>query len=533
MNIFNRTLAASPVLALIASSFGQPVWAQNDKQRFEFERPVESSSCVSGPSDRYPNYPFSVERLTQALKINGTSPETVHVLVVDNGFLGYRFVIPKNEGPSFIESNNFSPSFFDVLRDGFLPYFDASDAPLRPRDADPMNGHGTYIGGIILGGMYQKGEPRAGGANLMAPDVRRLLLDNPDADTRAAKPWLKIRYVPLGYGPLGASIDPLDKLRGALEKDGGANITIVNMSLARILPSFSTPYTLPAGVKQQMLVVLAAGNATMQLEPSLGALPARLEESEQLLIVGSHDADGKLSYFSNYGESVALAAPGCQIKSWLDGDGAAQALSGTSMSTAVVSFAAALLRSQWDTSLGAALRHRLLVSARYEPRLAECDRAASQTKIDTDPRECVDHGAMLDIEAAVIMRKDLIEYEDCPDQPGKNCTKHELVGSLSAMPQSLLRCLHLNGFPGMTYFGLTKNAAIKRIADGSFAIVIEPGHGVGRVPLRWSSCPSADADSSDTIRFRVGGLQLDGTVSPEQEIPVQTNRLIRLVTRVM
>lgn len=178
----------------------------------------------------------------------------------------------------------------------------------------------------------------------------------------------------------------------------------------------------------------------MYLKRGILALPGQIEPNERLLIVGSHDADGKISHFSNYGDRVTIAAPGCQIASWTDGESKPQALSGTSMSTAVVSFAAALLNSQWETESGAELQHRLIVSARFEPRLSQCGRARALTRKPSDPQECIDHGAKLDIEAATLVIRDLIEYRQCSDEAGKVCLTKIEVGTLSSISPSFIEC---------------------------------------------------------------------------------------------
>lgn len=509
--------------------------AQTRKQSDQFEKPLTQSSCVSDAVAPSPAYPFSVEGIKRALEINGTQPGDVHVLVVDNGFLGYRYKTTDAPGPTYLESNNYPKSFFDLFKnEEFLPYFDLEDAPAKPSDAtDIMNGHGTFIGGVILGGMYQNGEPKADGSNLLEPDVRRLLLTRNQSGGASGfgRPWLTIRYAPIGYGPGATSVDPLARLIAALNKEGSWNTAIVNMSLARVLTSFPSPYALPKGFAPYMLVVMAAGNATMPLINEVNALPARIGESDQLLIVASHDADGQLSYFSNYGDRVLLAAPGCRIQSWSDGDGAPQALSGTSMSTAIVSFAAALVRSQWEASSGSALRNRLLVSARYSPLLAKCSRVRSKSTDDEGPDECVAHGSMLDIETAVMVSKDVFEYEDCANRIGKRCSTITAVGSISSVPQSLSRCATPRPDPRVMYAGLTRNAAIKRIEDGSFMVAFEPGQLVGKQPLHWTPCPRPDVSTSNPISFTVSGLQPDGSKVQDRRIDIESSRLVRLVTR--
>lgn len=509
--------------------------AQTEKQKQEFEIARTVSTCTPGSKDLHPDYPFSVERLKRALKINGIRPEHVQVLVVDNGFIGYELHISQDPGPSFVESDNYPDDFFGNLSEGFLPFLDPADKGNQPDDKDPMRGHGTHIAGIVLGGMYEIGDPKKG-TNLLEPNVRRLLLDDPDVEKPSdAKPWLRMRFVPIGYGAGAAGTDPLEKLGKALSKAKGASAQIVNMSLTRILTSRPTPpYAIPdLKNKEWMLVVLAAGNATMALAPGVNALPAEIQKDPQLLIVASHDADGKLSEFSNYGNPVTIAAPGCQILSWVDGNKPAVALSGTSMSTAVVTFAAALLRSQWESARGLGLRNRLLAAAHYEPQLAKCGREKAKTGYSKDPIECVEHGARLDIAAAILVNRDLIEYEECPDESGKGCTSLTAVGGLIAVPPSIINCDYPQPPTSIEYRGLTKNGAVKRVAMGNFLVVSETGQEPGQYPSRWDSCKVPKAETSELIRFQVTGLQLSGeTVPAPKNLEIKVSQLVRLVTRV-
>lgn len=517
------------LLALGSGSLAQSTNELTDKQKREFETAVVSKTCT-GRSVDFPDYPFSVERLERVIRINKRPAEKVRVLVIDNGFLGYRYAPTDDAGPSYFETTNYPVEFFEVLnRRGFSPFLDEEDAMLRPAGDDEMNGHGTHISGIILGGRYQAGTPTSG-ENLTVPNVRRLLLE--DATATHLKSWLKIRIAPLGWGSRGAQRDPVEKLANALKSRETAETRIVNISLARNMTSYPSLYTLPS-LDPSVLVVLAAGNATMHLEPSVMSLPTKLQKSEQLLLVGSHDADGTLSHFSNYGDRVVLAAPGCQIESWESGDGASQPLSGTSMSTAVVSFAAALVRSQWPNAMGAALRHRLIVSAKFEPRLSQCGRAKALTKRAYDPQECIDHGARLDIEAAALVSQDLIEFERCDGRNAKACTRYTAIGTLQAVPESLVDCMEERPAPRQGQGVLTYNAAIKRVGDGRFDIVTEEGQQVGTQPLKWDSCLVSETGLTERIQFRAEGTQLDGTNSNSKIIPIEVKDLIRVVTRAL
>lgn len=523
MRFLARIAGGLAMIALGSRLVAETPTSLTDKQQREFEKPIVSTICAG----EAPGYPFSVERLRRVLQINKRGrAENVRVLVIDNGFLGNRVAPNESDGPSYFETANFPQEFFGVVENrGFLPFLYENDANLRPLDTgDAMNGHGTHVSGIILGGDYQMGEPKPGD-NLKEPDVRRLLLENPDADQ--PKSWLKLRVVPIGWGPQAETRNPIERLEKSL-KDSVAT-KIVNISLARVLTS-SEYQELPSGYTA--LVVLAAGNATMHLRPGVMALPAQIEPDDRLLVVGSHDADGKLSHFSNYGDRVAIAAPGCQIQSWTDGASKPQALSGTSMSTAVVSFAAALVGSQWDTFLGAALRHRLIVSARFEEKLSRCQRARDVAKDPTGPQECIDHGAKLDIEAAALVSQDMIEYRICDSEGSKACPTKVEVGTLSSVPAAFLDCLEVRG-GSLEYRSLTRNAAIKRVDNGKFEIVTETGNKIGAQPLRWDNCTITDTNANDPIKFTVSGLQLTGETAAPHEILITSKELVRLVTRVL
>lgn len=110
-----------------------------------------------------------------------------------------------------------------------------------------------------------------------------------------------------------------------------------------------------------MLFICAAGNSRrdMDIVPSYPA-GYRLDN---VISVGSVNADGGYSYYSNYGPgAVDIAARGRDVVSALP-EGRTGAMSGTSMAAGAVTGAAASVRSLCDIADTAALRQRLLDTA--------------------------------------------------------------------------------------------------------------------------------------------------------------------------
>jgi len=218
--------------------------------------------------------------------------------------------------------------------------WDFADAPghagsgdFLQRDDDPMDesGHGSHVAGIIGAGV-----DNGTGISGMAAGVQLMVLRS-------------------GFQVGGTGFLEDDDIAAAIiyAVDNGAHI--INLSLGD--PSFSPllrdviRYATEAGV----LVVAAAGN-----EAEEGIFyPARLE---QTIAVAAADDHGRMATFSNWGPAVDLAAPGVGIPSLALG-GAYAERSGTSMSTAHVSGAAALLLARWPHLNPEQLRSSLMHDA--------------------------------------------------------------------------------------------------------------------------------------------------------------------------
>lgn len=532
---FARALAHICTAGLVAS--GTPAAAQTEADK-QFNRPVENSSCVS--SGR-PDYPFSVQRILRAIKTTEIEDEKeVQVAVFDNEFLGYRIddqAADSREYPIMFV-RNFPKEYFLRYGTRFIPYADPNRGLVRAEnfEINPETGHGTSVVGIILGGKYEgAAEPVAEGKqNLVKPSARRLLLyDFKHAEaSHNLKPWLRVAFVPVRYASSGHSDDPVTRLDQFFKSGAGRNFAVINMSFGQVVTDDGNDNFDFDQEVDGALIVAAAGNNKKELGRSLRAKPISATHKGIMLIVASHDADGKLSGFSNFGSGVTIAAPGCGIQSWLSGDSDAKPLNGTSMATAVVSYAAALVRSRWGnapTNTGISLRNRLISSARFSEELSQCG--------FTDPgRECVKYGSMLDIEAALLLNRDFIEYETCDDQAGATrCTRHTAVGRIMRGPSFLGECLS-NAVPEQLFFynkevGLTYDGSIKRIAPGSFRLFFEKGQKVGSYAIEQTVCQASAQPVQADLAFTPQGLQLDGSTAADGAINIPVNRLIRIVAR--
>lgn len=112
---------------------------------------------------------------------------------------------------------------------------------------------------------------------------------------------------------------------------------------------------------RDILFIAAAGNNSSNIT-TYPSYPASYQ-LENVVSVASTDESGAMSYFSNFGPSVSIAAPGSNIYSTIPGGGYA-VKSGTSMATPHVSGVVALIASQYPTATYLELKYRLLNGAR-------------------------------------------------------------------------------------------------------------------------------------------------------------------------
>lgn len=538
-----RRSVLRPALALIALLGGPvPISAQPPSDDQAFNRVVAESLCdraAALPTDPFfeTGYPFSVERLNRAMAATESDVNEVGIAVFDNDFIGYHLDPDAPDGESPLRpSRNFPKAFFLKKNPPFSPYFfDSTSAAINPSSypaIDAEIGHGTSIAGIILGGKYDDdSEPaEVEDFRLSQPNVRGLLTygGQPGAPQKS---WLRFAFIPVDYARSGRSSDPIEVIENLFEKtENSPGVDIVNMSFGQTITDGSEIAFSEA--VRGLLIVAAAGNSKRQIPAAgLEAKPISADDKGIMLVVASHNADGKLSHFSNYGDVVTIAAPGCAIKSWLDGDSEARPLSGTSMATAVTSFAAALVRSRWDlrSHVGISLRNRLISSARYNRDLAECG-------LRQDGKDCVQFGSMLDIEAAVLVNRDFIEFRSCPADANEGpCKTRTAVGTLVSTPDFLGICMTSVYAPLPKYGGgngLTFNGSVKHLEGNRYQIFYEPGPKVGMKKVQAKICES-DGPPSERVVFRVEGVQLDGGAAPSEPLDLPMSSVERIVVRAL
>jgi subtilisin family serine protease len=174
------------------------------------------------------------------------------------------------------------------------------------RYADDCDGHGTHVAGTVGGATYG-----------VAKRVKLVAVRVLDCN---------------GEGALSDVVDGINWVT-----DNAVKPAVANMSLGSGY-SASLEYAVQQGIDSGVTYVVAAGNSNANAYYfSPAGLPAAIT-------VAASDAEDKRAWFSNWGSSVDLFAPGVNIKSAYKGGATATAvLSGTSMAAPHVTGAAALV----------------------------------------------------------------------------------------------------------------------------------------------------------------------------------------------
>ena len=232
-------------------------------------------------------------------------------------------------------------------------------------------GHGTHVAGIAAAvGNDGYGVPGlAYGAQIMA--LKFLDVDGG------------------GYASQGAAA-----IRYAV--DQGADV--INMSFGGPGYSYAMRDAIEYAHDRGVMVSAAAGNESRDNDSS-PSYPASYE-LDNVLSVAATDRRDRLSSFSNYGDSVDLAAPGSAIVSTWPGEDW-RYLSGTSMAAPFVAGAMALLREVAPAHSVSELRRAILESVEELPN--DSDRVAS--------------GGRLDAAASLELLAEQLGLEDEPESP--------------------------------------------------------------------------------------------------------------------
>lgn len=561
-------------LFLQSHSIAAPYSSEEEKAA---NRPVQNKVNVcNGSQDHNSSYPYNVQSLisryswVRRTSQIGESPN-ISVLIVDNGFIGF-----DGSDNSRIPTSAYPQRFFRTIDSVYMPLaINSLKLSLPDDDVLPdlsLVGHGTHISGILLGGSY--GNKTNGG---WSPSVRNVFRNGAESEDRD---WISVFVLGIGDEQLNITKD-LNWIESALEGEGKNYRVpdIVNLSLIKVFSTFqkSNVNELPEG--KDTLFVTAAGNLGHDISNGrLIYLPAGAQKAN-MLVVASHDADGAVSSFSNFGSRyVNIAAPGCNILSWPTGDEKnVVPLSGTSMATAVVSFGAGLVKSVWERADGNMLASRIIASSSFNQDILNCKGLSPTNRnilTSNSPTRninlenwansaCIRFGSQLDIETAILVDWDYLEW--CPIESqvkgGKSRmegpelgTKFEkclepqrAVGKLYKVPNDILaNCALRSNVVGKDDIsrgaGLGPSAAVKGFLSekGEWTLLVMTHEGDNNnwaeAPHRGYLCYVSQIPDNEYFEFSVHhrfDIKSDGGKDSKWQRPtekVQPSQIIRIVT---
>ncbi|MFE3558125.1 S8 family peptidase [Streptomyces sp. NPDC059193] len=263
----------------------------------------------TGPAAEQPGAPWGLDRIDQrALPLSTTytyrtTAPGVRVYVIDTGL---RTTHTQFGGRASVGT--------DTVGDG--------------QNGNDCNGHGTHVGGIVAGSTYGVAKE----ARLVAVRVLNCQGSASTSGVIAGVDWVTANAV---------------------------RPAVANMSLGGAANS-----ALDAAVRGSVragITYTAAAGGSARPDGACATSPARLPE---VITVAASDSLDRRASSSNYGQCVALFAPGVGIPSaWKDSDTATATLSGTSAATAHTAGAAALHLAFRPGDTPAQVKQALVVNA--------------------------------------------------------------------------------------------------------------------------------------------------------------------------
>lgn len=473
---------------------------QLNSQQLAFREPgsvqgniVMGFSSTSDECDS-PSKSFDAEAIYQAYMFSkklateesiGVSGGTTELAIVDNGFYGALRTTPKAKA---FEGSPFQSKFFKNDN-----YFTIATT-LETIHAQPINyvygipptmesGHGTHVTGIALGG----------------PSLR------PYLEKMGPEPWASVTILNVGLGTGNLVEGAYELLSGKILTD--KPYRIINLSLThdgRANPSISNAYKALFREAKTTLFVVAAGNNWGMDVTDNSIVPAALGglKNPNVITVAALDGSRKLAKFSNIGaDSVDLAAPGCQIKSWIANTDDPVAISGTSQATPAVTNELALLLSLAINASPETLKNRSISSGDLLP---ASERGKTLYEVSANPAR------------TLLLFQDYLSVVD-----GKS--QRTLLGSIEKLP--LINCRSGNSKQPKD---LQNMFSIKRAEGSSYFF---GGVGIGTIQ---PPC-LMDFDSNAAIYFSATHeVQPDGSIvqlATPLEKPWPLNNVINLVAR--
>jgi len=295
------------------------------------KEPAECATAAAPSEATLTRLARAYERAHERLGELSGSRQNVEVMVIDNGYLG-----------ATMTSNGlaFRPGFpdwaFSRLYDATIgPGFRLGDPAERvtpwfepPPGADGAVGHGTHVTSLALGGIG------------FTPSLKTLMKDGPTS-------LFLVSHANVGNGGEALLANSSEELRKLAALSG---FRIINISLeyqddASRSVSADFRYLFENAGDTEKVYVVAAGNDSDVVDLIYPATFGGMS-SANVITVAAARADGSLADFSNWGEAVDIAAPGCGVLGHSSIDYAKPTrMSGTSQAAPQVSFAAALLRT--------------------------------------------------------------------------------------------------------------------------------------------------------------------------------------------